>query len=51
MEGNKNMSKTRFPRRPSLVSLVALTASAALMAQSVIGADRVVLGEYFTQPN
>ena len=45
------MSRTQYPRRPSLVSLVALAATAALMAQSVIGAERVVLGEYFTQPN
>lgn len=47
----EDMTNMGFARRPSIVSLVALTAVAALMAQTVVGAERVVLGEYFTQPN
>ena len=47
----EDMRKMECGRRPSIVSLVALTAVAALIPQTVVGAERVVLGEYFTQPN
>ena len=45
------MKNENRPRRPVLASTVAFIAVAALMAQTAVGADRRVLGEYFTQPN
>ena len=45
------MKNEKRPRRPVLASTVAFIAVAALMAQTAVGADRRVLGEYFTQPN